>query len=137
MVAAGINFKVSKIGYNLKNLNEDGEVRFDAQNILKLPLGTPHGMVFMDFMGVLIEGRVLDDSRMGWGDDTLIGRFGISTTERKYREFFRHEFWPQSWNNGIVERWNSGFLEDIIHFKVLCVRRGGSYTQYCSILSEP
>ncbi len=25
---------------------------------------------------------------------------------------------PQSWNNGIVERWNSGFSKDIIHFKL-------------------
>ena len=62
---------IYNIGHNLKNLNEDGEVRFDAQNILKLPLGTPHGMVLMDFMDVLIEGRVSDDSRMGWGDDTF------------------------------------------------------------------
>ena len=32
--------------------------------------------------------------------------------------FLRHEFLPQSWNNGIVERWNSGFSKDIIHFKL-------------------
>ncbi len=30
----------------------------------------------------------------------------------------KHEFLPQSWNNGIVERWNSGFSKDIIHFKL-------------------
>ncbi len=37
------------IGYNLKNLNEPGKVRFDAQNILKLPFGTfcVGGMVFL------------------------------------------------------------------------------------------
>jgi hypothetical protein len=29
-----------------------------------------------------------------------------------------HEFLPHSWNNGIVERWNSGFSKDIIHFKL-------------------
>jgi hypothetical protein len=32
--------------------------------------------------------------------------------------FFRHEFLPQSWNHGIVERWNIGFSTDIIHFKL-------------------
>ncbi len=32
--------------------------------------------------------------------------------------FLRHEFLAQSWNNGIVERWNSGFSKDIIHFKL-------------------
>jgi hypothetical protein len=32
--------------------------------------------------------------------------------------FLRHEFLPHSWNNGIVERWNIGFLKDIIHFKL-------------------
>ena len=25
---------------------------------------------------------------------------------------------PQLWNNGIVERWNSGFSKEIIHFKL-------------------
>jgi hypothetical protein len=28
----------------------------------------------------------------------------------------RPEFLPQSWNNGIVEQWNSGFSKEIIHF---------------------
>ena len=32
--------------------------------------------------------------------------------------FLRHEFLPQSWNNGTVERWNSGFSKDIIHIKL-------------------
>jgi hypothetical protein len=32
--------------------------------------------------------------------------------------FLRHEVLPQLWNNGIVERWNSGFSKDIIHFKL-------------------
>jgi hypothetical protein len=31
--------------------------------------------------------------------------------------FLGHEFLPQSWNNGIVERWNSEFSKEIIHFK--------------------
>jgi len=47
------------IGHNLKNFNEPGKVRSNAQNILKRPFGTlcTGGMVFMDSMGVLIEGR--------------------------------------------------------------------------------
>jgi hypothetical protein len=30
----------------------------------------------------------------------------------------RYEFLPQSWNNGIVEGWNSGFSKDIVHFRL-------------------
>jgi len=29
-----------------------------------------------------------------------------------------HEFLPHSWNNGIVEQWNSGLSKDTIHFKL-------------------
>jgi hypothetical protein len=29
----------------------------------------------------------------------------------------RYEFLAHSWNNGTVERWNTGFSRDIIHFK--------------------
>jgi len=32
--------------------------------------------------------------------------------------FLRYELLPQLWNNGIVERWNSGFSKEIIHFKL-------------------
>jgi hypothetical protein len=45
----------------------------------------------------------------------------------------RYEFIPQSWNNGIVERWNNGFSNDIIHFKIYRSAFGEPFTQYCSI----
>ncbi len=48
--------------------------------------------------------------------------------------FLRPEIWPHSWNNGIVERWNSGFSKDIIHLKLYVHSAfGGPFTQYCSI----
>jgi hypothetical protein len=32
---------------------------------------------------------------------------------------------PRKWNNGIVERWNIGFLKDIIHFNSIINPAGG------------
>jgi hypothetical protein len=32
--------------------------------------------------------------------------------------FLRHVFFSKSWNNGILERWNSEFSKDGIHFKL-------------------
>jgi len=40
----------------------------------------------------------------------------------------RHEFWPYSWNDGIVEQWNIGFSKEKSIF---------NFIQYCRILSEP
>jgi hypothetical protein len=60
-------------------------------------------------------------------------RLGISTTNEITGYFLRHEFLPQSWNTGRVERWNSGFSKDIIHFKLYRQDEFCHITQYCSI----
>jgi hypothetical protein len=44
--------------------------------------------------------------------------------------FLRHEYLPQSWNNGILEQWKSGFSKEIIHFYALSSNRILPFAQH-------